>query len=151
MIIVSADKTDDVSFDTIIKKWLTILYVYPKDDTPGCTTQAVDFSSLYDKCIALWVTLYGVSKDDASSHTAFIQKHTLTVPLIVDTDQVLIGSDVLPWSYGERNLYGKMVTGVIRSTYIYHNGELIKQRNNIRAKGHAQKVLDYVQDFVQKR
>lgn len=95
MIVVDPQGTRDLSRDEIVSG-KTILYVYPKDNTPGCTVQAVDFSQAKETLTAMGVSLYGVSLDSEKSHASFIAKHDLTIPLVVDTDKELIGTDRLP-------------------------------------------------------
>lgn len=120
----------------------TILYFYPKDNTPGCTTENKDFSSLKEEFTKLGVTIIWVSKDSIESHKKFIEKQELTIDLISDPELILhkeLGA------YGEKNNYGKIVQGVIRSTFLFNKqGEILKEWRNIKAKGHAERILKAV-------
>lgn len=117
----------------------TLLYFYPKDDTPWCTVENKDFSCLKDQFSEKWITLVWVSKDPIDNHKKFIEKYDLQVDLISDPDLVLHKE---LWAYGEKNNYGKIVQGVIRSTFLVNKtGEVIKEWRNVRAKGHVEKIL----------
>ena len=117
-----------------------ILYFYPKDNTQGCSVQAVDFSALTDDFARLGYTIIGVSRDGVRSHANFITKKTLTIPLISDVDEVLCQH------FGviqEKKLYGKTHLGVVRSTFVYDkNGNTTHSYRNVKAKEHAQTLLD---------
>ncbi len=116
-----------------------LLYFYPKDDTPGCTLENTDFSDFKEDFESLWIQLIWVSKDPLESHQGFIEKYNLKNSLISDPDLVLhkeLGA------YGEKNNYGKIVTWVIRSTFIINKDwEILKQWKNVKATGHAQRIL----------
>ncbi|MCP4523653.1 MAG: peroxiredoxin [Candidatus Gracilibacteria bacterium] len=117
----------------------TLLYFYPKDNTPGCTVENKDFSALKKEFSGLGITIIGVSKDSISSHEKFITSQELQIDLISDPELILhkeLGA------YGEKNNYGKIVQGVIRSTFLFNQkGDILKEWKNIRAKGHAERVL----------
>ena len=90
-----------------------VVYFYPKDDTPGCTKEACGFRDLWKELQRAGVVVLGVSADDAESHTKFASKYTLPFPLLSDPDRKLMQA----WgAYGEKMMYGKKTTGVIRST-----------------------------------
>ena len=116
-----------------------VLYFYPKDDTPGCTTEACDFRDNLARLQAAGAVVYGVSKDSLDSHEKFIAKYDLPFVLLSDEDlKVHEAYD----AWGEKTLYGKKVTGVIRSTFVIDgNGEIAKQWRNLRVKGHVDRVL----------
>lgn len=117
----------------------TILYFYPKDNTPGCTTENKDFSSMKGEFNKLGITLIGVSKDSIESHKKFIEKQELTIDLISDPELTL---HKILGAYGEKNNYGKIVQGVIRSTFLFNKeGEIIQEWKNIKATGHAARIL----------
>ena len=119
-------------------EWL-IVYFYPKDSTPGCTTQAVGFSCLKDQFDALNTTIYGVSRDSVKAHKNFTEKQALTIDLISDKEEVLCQHfNVIK----EKNMYGKKVMGIERSTFIFHNGKLVKEYRKVKAAGHAEQVLE---------
>ena len=92
-----------------------VLYFYPKDDTPGCTAEACDFRDNYQGLIAKGIVVLGVSVDDEKSHSKFAAKHSLPFALLADTDQKIVtGYGV----WGEKNMYGKIYMGTIRTTFI---------------------------------
>ena len=116
----------------------TLLYFYPKDNTPGCTVENKDFSCMISEYKDLWITLVGVSKDSIESHQKFISSQELWIDLISDPDLILHKE---LWAYGEKNNYGKIVTGVIRSTFLIDKrGNILQSWKNVRAKWHAAKV-----------
>lgn len=92
-----------------------VLYFYPKDSTPGCTTEACDFRDNYQGLTAQGIVVLGVSADDEASHQKFIAKHNLPFPLVADTDRKIVES------YGvwvEKNMYGKKYMGIARKTFL---------------------------------
>lgn len=116
-----------------------ILFFYPKDNTPGCTNENIDFTSLKSEFDALGIKLIGVSKDSSESHLKFIKWKELKNPLISDPELILHKHY---GAFGEKNNYWKIVEGVIRSTFLVDNkGEIIKEWKNIRAKGHVDRIL----------
>lgn len=117
-----------------------VLYAYPKDDTPGCTVEAKDFRDLLPSFRKAGFEVAGLSPDGGESHCEFIGKYDLTFPLLSDSDLAFMTS---VGAYGEKKLYGKTVEGVIRSTFaLAPDGTVIRAWHNVRAKGHAQRVLD---------
>lgn len=128
----------EVNLSEVAAEWL-IVYFYPKDSTPGCTTQAVGFSCLKDQFDELNTTIFGVSRDSVKAHQNFTEKQALTIDLISDKDEVLCQHfDVIK----EKNMYGKKVMGIERSTFIFHNGKLVKEYRKVKAAGHAEQVLE---------
>ncbi len=121
-----------------------IIYFYPKDDTPGCTIEGEDFTRLYKKFRALKSQILGVSKDSLSSHEKFKAKYRFPFDLVSDKEGMLCRAfDVLK----EKNMYGKKVTGIERSTFVLDKtGRLIKEWRKVKAKGHAQEVLDFIKN-----
>ncbi|MDQ7009648.1 MAG: peroxiredoxin [Candidatus Gracilibacteria bacterium] len=117
----------------------TILYFYPKDNTPGCTIENKDFTCLKGQFEEKGYKLIGVSKDSIESHKKFVEKQELKIDLLSDPE-LLLHKELL--AYGEKNNYGKIVQGVIRSTFILDNsGEVLEEFRSIRAKGHAERIL----------
>ena len=116
-----------------------VLYFYPKDDTPGCTMEAIDFSELEDEFGALKAVILGVSMDDCVSHGAFRDKHGLSVQLLADVD-----GDVCR-SYGvlqEKELEGRKKLCILRSTFIIdRKGHLKHALYGVNPRGHAAEVL----------
>ncbi|MFV5590436.1 peroxiredoxin [Acinetobacter variabilis] len=130
--------TGEINLAQLDAEWL-IIYFYPKDSTPGCTTQAVGFSCLKDQFDALKTTILGVSRDSVKAHQNFTEKQNLTINLISDKEEVLCKHfDVIK----EKNMYGKKVMGIERSTFIFHNGKLVKEYRKVKAAGHAEQVLE---------
>ena len=128
----------EINLSEVPTEWL-VVYFYPKDSTPGCTTQAVGFSCLKDQFDALNTTILGISRDSVKAHQNFTEKQNLTIDLISDKEEVLCQHfDVIK----EKNMYGKKVMGIERSTFIFHNGKLVKEYRKVKAAGHAEQVLE---------
>lgn len=119
-----------------------VLYFYPKDDTPGCTIEANQFTALAKEFAALDTIILGVSKDSCESHRAFIEKFGLTIQLLADT------SGELCEKYGvwqEKEKAGVKKMGIVRSTFIIDKqGKLADVEYGVNADGHAQAVLDKI-------
>lgn len=117
-----------------------VLYFYPKDSTPGCTTEAEEFNALLPQFLQLDYTVVGISRDSAKSHQKFINKLNLQFNLLCDVNETVCRQfDVIK----EKNMYGKKVLGIERSTFILnHNGHIIHEWRKVRAAGHAQQVLN---------
>ena len=119
-----------------------VLYFYPKDDTPGCTTEAMEFTALIEDFAAADTVILGVSKDTCEKHRKFIKKRELKVELISDT------SGEICEKYGVwmlKKFMGKEYMGINRSTFVIDKeGNLVEQDLKVKAKGHAQKMLDFV-------
>jgi peroxiredoxin len=119
-----------------------VLYFYPKDDTPGCTIEANQFTTLLDRFDALDTVIIGVSKDNCDSHRQFIDKFDLKIELLADTDGRLC-EDYGVWQEKEKNGVKKM--GIVRSTFIIDKtGMLVDVEYGVTAEGHAQAVLDKI-------
>lgn len=132
---------DDISLTELIEhtnKGL-ILYFYPKDDTPGCTTQATDFTAHINAFDALGYDIVGVSRDSVDSHQKFLAKYNLQIPLISDADEKLCQYfDVIK----EKNMYGKISLGLVRSAFVFDkNGILTHAQRNLRAAGYTERLL----------
>ena len=116
-----------------------VIYFYPADDTPGCTKEACQFNDGLGAYRKLGVTVIGVSPDGAEKHVAFRKKYGLTFDLLSDPEKKVMTSY---GAYGEKMMYGKKVTGVIRSTFVIGpSGRIEHAWYNVRADGHADKVL----------
>jgi len=119
-----------------------VLYFYPKDDTPGCTIEANDFTRLADEFTKLDTVVIGVSKDSCSSHTDFIKKYDLKVDLLADTEGELCESYNV-WREREKN--GVKSMAVLRSTFIIDKqGNLTDVAYGVNHEGHAQEVLEKI-------
>jgi len=118
-----------------------ILYFYPQDDTPGCTKEACGFRDLHGDFSGLNALVVGVSPDPAGEHQAFIEKYGLPFTLLCDEDKKVMNTYD---AWGEKNMYGKTVIGVIRSTVLIGpDGKVIKHWKKVAsAEKHPQQVLD---------
>ena len=122
-----------------------VLYFYPKDSTPGCTTEACDFRDNMAKLKRKGVVVFGVSKDSLASHEKFRAKHDLNFTLLSDED-TKVHQKYGAW--GEKNMYGKKFMGCIRSTFLIdENGKLAKAWNKVRVKGHVDDVLEAIKSL----
>jgi peroxiredoxin Q/BCP len=118
-------------------KWL-VLYFYPKDDTPGCTTEACNFRDALGDLKKLGAEVVGVSADDVDSHGQFATKHSLNFPLLADA-----GAEVAKayGAYGTKNFYGKVSEGVMRQTFLIDpNGQIVKAWKRVSVDTHAGEV-----------
>jgi peroxiredoxin Q/BCP len=117
-----------------------VLYFYPKDNTPGCTTQATDFRDMYQTFLDKNVVILGISRDNLKSHNNFTQKFGLPFNLICDTEETLCNQfEVIK----QKKMYGKTVRGIQRSTFVFdRNGKLIHVWRNVKAANHAIKLLE---------
>ncbi len=126
-----------VTLKGLAGKWV-VLYFYPKDDTPGCTVEACEFTAAKSSFRGLDAVVYGCSADSAASHQKFIQKHGLGVGLLVDADRAVM-QEYGAW--GKKMMYGKEVVGVIRSTVlIAPDGTVAHHWPKVKAAGHAEAV-----------
>nr|WP_137677167.1 peroxiredoxin [Parerythrobacter lutipelagi] len=117
-----------------------VLFFYPKDNTPGCTTEAKDFSELKSEFEKAGCALLGVSKDSPKKHQNFIAKHDLTVDLATDPEAGGLSDALGIWT--EKKMYGKSYMGMVRSTYLVDADGMIAQAwNKVKVKGHADEVL----------
>lgn len=117
-----------------------ILFFYPKDNTPGCTNEAIAFSGLKDEFAALGVAIVGISKDSLKSHGNFKTKHALTVELASDPDGVACEAFGI---WVEKKNYGRTYMGIERSTFlILQDGTIGEVWRKVRVKGHAEAVLE---------
>lgn len=116
-----------------------VLYFYPKDDTPGCTTEACNFRDDYSEIVAAGAVVLGVSPDSVASHDKFRLKYELPFALLSDPDHHVAEAY---GAWGEKKMYGKTYLGIIRSTFIIdEEGKIIKVFPRVRPKDHSQQVL----------
>ncbi|MFN7157241.1 MAG: peroxiredoxin, partial [Erythrobacter cryptus] len=116
-----------------------VIFFYPKDDTPGCTTENKDFSALKDAFEAAGTKLLGVSKDPPARHARFIAKHGLTVPLASDAEEGGLSDALGVWA--EKQMYGKTYMGMVRATYLIDAaGRIARIWDKVKVKGHAEEV-----------
>lgn len=122
-----------------------VLYFYPKDSTPGCTTEAQEFRDLYPEFERAGCVVAGVSRDSLRSHENFKAKQGLPFELISDADERLCGQFAV---IKEKKLYGKPVRGIERSTFLIDgNGVLRREWRGVKAPGHAREILAQVQQI----
>ena len=118
-----------------------VLFFYPKDDTPGCTTENKDFSVLAADFAKAGVALLGISKDPPRKHLKFIEKHGLTAPLASDAEQGGLSDALGVWT--EKSMYGRSYMGMVRSTYLVGaDGRIARIWSPVKVKGHAEAVLE---------
>ena len=116
-----------------------VLYFYPKDDTPGCTTEACNFRDDYSEILAAGAVVLGISPDSVRSHDKFKLKYELPFPLLSDPDYEVAE---LYGAWGEKKMYGRTYMGIIRSTYIIDDkGFIVKVFPRVRPKKHSEEVL----------
>lgn len=130
-------------YDFLDKK--LILYFYPKDMTPGCTTESIEFNTNLAKIKKLGANIVGVSRDKMSLHEKFIEKHGFKFPLISDPEEKLCKSfDVIK----EKSLYGRKYMGVDRSTFIIsQDGKILHAWRNVKVKGHVDEVIEKLREY----
>ncbi|MBN8502756.1 MAG: peroxiredoxin [Sphingomonadales bacterium] len=118
-----------------------VLFFYPKDDTPGCTTENIDFSALSDEFAKAGTALLGISKDPPKKHQKFIAKHGLTAPLASDAEESGLSDALGFWT--EKSMYGRSYMGMVRSTVLVDaGGKVARVWSPVKVKGHAAEVLE---------
>jgi len=119
-----------------------IIYFYPKDDTPGCTTESQQFSDLYEQFKALNCEIVGISRDSIKSHENFREKLELPFDLLSDSNETICNRfEVMKL----KNMYGKQVRGIERTTFIIdEQGKLIKEWRGVKVPGHVDEVLSFI-------
>ena len=128
------------SIEELAKTSKILLYFYPKDSTPGCTNQALNFNENLKEFQKQDITVIGCSMDSLDSHKKFIEKQSLNFALISDSERKLINQFQV---WGEKKNYGKTYMGLIRSSFLIDtkSQEILKEWRNVRAKNHANKLL----------
>lgn len=138
---------ETVSLKDFSGKKYVVLYFYPKDMTPGCTTQACDFRDAEKDFSELGAVILGVSADSEKQHTKFIEKHGLPFSLLVDEDHKISEA------YGvwvEKKMYGKEFMGIERTTFLIDpTGTVVEEWRKVKVKDHIQEVLETVKDLSQ--
>jgi peroxiredoxin Q/BCP len=134
----------EVALSVFRGRWV-VLYFYPKDDTPGCTTEACEFTDGIEAFEGLDAVVLGCSPDSPEKHKKFIAKHDLRVRLLSDPEHEVMETY---GAWGEKNMYGKVTVGVIRSTAIIDPEGVIAHRwKRVKAKGHAIKVKERLEQL----
>jgi len=123
-----------------------VIYFYPRDNTPGCTNEAKDFTKLYKEFKKLNCEIAGISKDDIESHKKFINKFKIPFQLLSD-EKIIVLKKYGAW--GEKSMYGKKFMGIKRTTVLINpKGNIIKIWNNVKVKDHAKEVLNLLKKVI---
>ena len=118
------------------------LYFYPKDNTPGCTTESIQFGDLYPEFRKLGCSIYGISRDSLKSHENFKAKHGFPFDLLADSEETACTQFRV---IKMKNMYGKQVRGIERSTFIIDRERVIRREwRGVKVPGHVQEVFDFV-------
>ena len=133
--------TSEKTFELSKIKSGVVLYFYPKDNTPGCTLETIDFSKLYMKFKKLEYEIVGISKDSIESHLGFKKRFKVPFELLSD-EKLQVQKKYGVW--GKKSFLGKQFMGTIRSTIVINKGKILKIWSNVRVKNHAQEVLDFI-------
>lgn len=136
-----------VSLSDFVGKKYTILYFYPKDATPGCTTEACDFRDAHESFDNLNAVILGVSPDGEKAHTKFIEKHGLPFSLLID-DEHKVSEAYGAWVL--KKMYGKEYMGIERSTFLIDpTGTVIKEWRKVKVKGHVEEALQTLRGIIE--
>jgi len=128
------------------KNKFLVIYFYPRDNTPGCTNEAKDFSKLYKEFKKLNCDIFGISKDSVDSHKKFIGKFKIPFQLLSD-EKIIALKKYGAW--GEKSMYGKKFMGIKRTTVLISpKGKIIKIWNNVKVKDHAKEVLSCLKEAI---
>jgi peroxiredoxin Q/BCP len=123
-----------------------VIYFYPRDNTPGCTSEAKDFTKLYKEFKKLNCEIFGISKDSVESHKKFISKFKIPFQLLSDEKIVALKKY---GAWGEKSMYGKKFMGIKRTTVLINpKGKIIKIWNNVKVKDHAKEVLSCLKEAI---
>ena len=147
------DKLKNLSFkvdenkvikDSDLKDSISIIYFYPKDDTPGCTKEAMEFSNYFEKLKKLGVKIIGVSKDSIEKHKKFKNKYNLKFDLASDDGTLCSLFNV----WVEKSMYGKKYMGIERSTFVIDKQlKIINIWRNVKVKGHVEEVYNFLENL----
>ena len=125
-------------------KWV-VVYFYPKDNTPGCTIEAIDFTKKLKDFEKLNAKILGISSDSEKSHCSFIEKQKLKIDLLSDVEKKVIKQFGV---WGKKKLYGKEYFGVLRSTFLINpDGEIAKEWKSVKVENHVEKVLEEIREM----
>ncbi len=135
---------ETINLEQYLGQWL-VLYFYPKDNTPGCTTEAQDFTKLNPDFEKVSAKIIGISPDSEKSHCKFIDKYDLSIELLCDPDHNVATAYGV---WGLKKFMGKEYMGIIRSTFIINpQGNIAYIWSKVRVKNHAEKVLNQLQEL----
>ena len=122
-----------------------VIYFYPKDSTPGCTTQGIQFRDAYHQFQALNTEIFGISRDSLKSHENFKAKFTFPFELLADTEEIACN---LFGVIKMKNMYGKQVRGIERSTFVIDkHGTLVKEWRGVKVDGHVAEVMSFIESL----
>lgn len=139
------ESNKNICLKDFLGKWV-VLYFYPKDNTPGCTTEACDFTASFDDFSNIKAIIVGVSPDSPESHQKFIKKYMLKHILLSDAEREVLQ---LYGAWREKTIYGKSFLGVIRSTFLIDpEGKIAKIWPKVKAKGHADEVKEVLDKIL---
>ncbi|MBA3461699.1 MAG: peroxiredoxin [Deltaproteobacteria bacterium] len=125
---------------------VVVVYFYPRDNTPGCTVQAQEFSASIPQLQKLGAVVYGISKDTIASHCKFRDKYGLKFPLLTDSDGKVMEAY---GAWGDKVMYGKKMKGIIRSTVVIgKDGKVVKHWPKVSVKGHVAEVVETVKSLA---
>ena len=125
-----------------------IIYFYPKDDTPGCTIETIDFNKLLSKFKKLNCEVYGISKDNLKMPNKFREKYKIKFDLLAD-EEIKVLKKYKVW--GKKKFMGREFMGIIRTTFLIDKkGKIIKIWDNVKVKDHAKEVLETLKNFIKK-
>ena len=125
-------------------KWV-VVYFYPRDNTPGCTIEAIDFSRMIKDFEKINAKIIGISADSEKSHCNFIEKQNLKIELLSDIDKKVIKQFGV---WGKKKLYGKEYEGIIRSTFLISpDGKIAHEWKNVKVEGHVDEVLEKIKEM----
>jgi len=140
---------EDVSLRDFAGNKYVLLYFYPKDATPGCTTEACDFRDAHDDFSSLNAVILGVSPDNEKAHTKFIEKHGLPFSLLID-DNHSVSESYGVWIL--KKMYGKEFMGIERASFLIDpTGTVIKEWRKVKVKGHVEEALQALRDIVEEQ
>ncbi|HJV07796.1 peroxiredoxin [Paludibacterium denitrificans] len=137
--------TSGLVFQLSAAKKPLIVYFYPKDNTPGCTNESMAFRDLHDQFVAAGASVVGISRDSLKSHENFKAKLNLPFELLSDSEETVCTLfDVIKM----KNMYGKQVRGIERSTFVIDStGSIVREWRKVKVPGHAEEVLDFVKSL----
>ena len=122
-----------------------VIYFYPKDDTPGCTIETIDFNKLLSKFKKLNCDIFGISKDNLKSHNKFRDKYKIKFDLLTDEELIVLKKYKV---WGKKKFMGREFMGIIRTTFLIDKkGKIVKIWDNVKVKDHAKEVLDTLRDI----
>lgn len=141
------ENNETVSLGDYANEKYVVLYFYPKDSTPGCTTQACDFRDRHEEFEGLNAVILGVSPDSEKSHQKFIGKHGLPFSLLID-DEHEVAEKYGVWKL--KKMFGREYMGIERSTFLINpEGEVVKEWRKVRVKGHIDEALETLKELTQ--